>query len=137
MKLTWIKVIKVIMENAAAERIYLLMESEKNELEVIGQSGGKNSSSMIMSRTHVDNLERNTAEISMSLKLPLMVWLMRFVVRYVHRQKENLLIENAFLDNRFSPPDENSYPTKVKSVLCLPLVEKRSFSGILYLVKDN
>jgi PAS domain S-box-containing protein len=54
------------------------------------------------------------------------------IVRYVTRTKENVILDDASTENRFS---EEDYLRRrhSKSVLCLPLVRQATFTGLLYL----
>jgi GAF domain-containing protein len=47
--------------------------------------------------------------------------------------KTALSIDNAFVDSRFSAPNEKDYPSGIKAVSCLPLMKQNSLVGVLYL----
>jgi len=54
------------------------------------------------------------------------------ILRYVTRSKENVILDDASVQNRFSE-DDYLHQQQSKSVLCLPLVKQGKLVGALYL----
>jgi PAS domain S-box-containing protein len=54
------------------------------------------------------------------------------ILRYVTRTKENVILEDASVQNRFSE-DNYLHKRRSKSVLCLPLIKQGTLMGALYL----
>jgi predicted ATPase len=54
------------------------------------------------------------------------------VLRYVIRTRENVILDDASAENPFSD-DAYMQATRLRSVLCLPLVKRGELTGVLYL----
>jgi predicted ATPase/GAF domain-containing protein len=54
------------------------------------------------------------------------------ILRYVTRTKQNVILDDASVQNRFSE-DAYLHQRRSKSVLCLPLVKQAKLMGVLYL----
>jgi len=111
------KVIDLIQENTNAEKIYLLMEDQTiKDLTIFAQL-----SKGLDKKKSLSEFDRNTMEI----------------IRYTHKSKTKVTIENAFADSRFSQPDPKQYSNSIKSVSCLPLMNRMSLVGVLYLENNS
>ena len=54
------------------------------------------------------------------------------IVRYVMRTRENVILDDAFSRSPFSP-DPYVVQHRVRSILCLPLINQGKLTGVLYL----
>jgi PAS domain S-box-containing protein len=54
------------------------------------------------------------------------------ILRYVTRTKQNVILDDASVQNRFSE-DDYLHQRRSKSVLCLPLIKQAKLMGVLYL----
>ncbi|GAB3227190.1 AAA family ATPase [Algoriphagus aestuariicola] len=106
---------KIIIENAGAQRMVFLF---KNGQDLLVQS------------------ESCTKDPEPKLfnNLPLMYFteLSKEVIHFVAKTKENIILDNASKDARFSR-DPYIQKEALKSILCVPLVKKGEVTGIIYL----
>jgi serine phosphatase RsbU (regulator of sigma subunit) len=109
------KLIKIVMENAGAERGILLLNKEGN-LTVEACGDVKKESVELLSGTPLQNY--NDIPIS--------------IIYYVMRTKENLVLSNCMNDDRFRV-DPYIFKNNTKSILCSPILKQGEISGILYL----
>src|SRR5205085_12020069 len=109
------KMIEIVIENASAEYGCLILERE--EL-------------MTVKVPKIDDSKR----IKLFIGIPdeANEFFALSLVNYVHRTKEEVVVDEAVNDFRFS---KDSYLQKKKplSVLCIPILHQNKFIGILYL----
>jgi hypothetical protein len=109
------KVMKILIENAGAEKCYLILLD--NDRFLIQAEGGVGLTSFpILQSLVVDNDEY----------VPLSV------IEYVSRTKESLVLNDAANDGNFTQ-SEYVLNKKPKSVICIPIVKQGQLFGILYL----
>lgn len=104
------KLIKVIVENAGADRGFLLLYN----------NGVFEIKSMYECKTSNGQTARKT------IKLP------ESIINYVSNSKSHLVISDALKDRAFNN-DDYIIQNQVKSILCLPLLRKDKLVGMLYL----
>ncbi|MCP4135126.1 MAG: AAA family ATPase [bacterium] len=104
---------KLLMENAGAGKCFFVIKT--GGLLNIEAMADKNTS-MVLQSIPVDSSEE----------------LARSIIHYVDRTGEDLVLNNASNDDRFSR-DPYIAKNKPKSILCSPIIHKRKMSGILYL----
>jgi anti-anti-sigma factor len=109
------RLVKIVLENAAAQRGALLLERE-GELFVEATFG-------------VD-----PARLELGLGTPVEAQrdLAQKVVRLVARTRQSLVLEDASEDDRFSG-DLHVAESHVRSILCLPLLYQGRLNGVMYL----
>jgi len=109
------KVMKILIENAGAEKCFLILID--NDSFLIQAEGGVGLSSFpILQSLVVDNDQY----------LPLSI------IEYVARTKESLVLKDAAKDGNFTH-SEYIIKNKTKSVICTPIVKQGKLFGILYL----
>ncbi|HZH36195.1 MAG TPA: adenylate/guanylate cyclase domain-containing protein, partial [Flavisolibacter sp.] len=106
---------KIILENAGADRMVLLLEKDNALLVKAERRAGDDRSEML------DDIPLHTYE-SMA----------RSVVNYVMRTNEPVILENASESNEFGN-DDYFRQHHTKSVLCTALVQQGKLTGIIYL----
>ncbi|SIO03056.1 adenylate/guanylate cyclase domain-containing protein [Algoriphagus halophilus] len=106
---------KIIIENAGAQRMVLLLKTE-NEFTVQSESCTKND-------------EPNLFE---NLPLKSFKPIAKEVVLYALKNKESVILENAVQDNRFGK-DPYILKEKLKSIMIVPLMKQSEVTGIIYL----
>jgi len=109
------KMMKILIENAGAERGCLILEKgelKKDKIQLDGTSGD------------FDVFIGIPADAQETLPLS--------VINYVHRTREEVVADEAVSDFRFS---KDIYVQKRKplSMLCMPILHQNKFSGMLYL----
>lgn len=104
------KSMQLIIENAGAEKGYILLEKKGKWL--------------IAAASEADNTD--LAKSLSSKNLP------RTIIQYVIRSKDVVLLDDARKDELYSD-DRYVKERQTKSVLCMPLLNKGKLSGILYL----
>ncbi|MBD2455279.1 AAA family ATPase [Nostoc sp. FACHB-87] len=109
------KLIKILLENAAAQKAVLLLVKE-NQLYI--EAAGNAVDDMV---TVLQSLPINSY-----LELPLSV------INYVFRTQENLILNDAATTEPFSL-DSYIQAAKPKSILCLPIIYQSQITGIIYL----
>lgn len=115
------KLMQLVLENAGAERGYLILNSGGHltiEAEAIGSGEDV---------TVLQSLPLNAPDLSPEeMVLPVTI------VNYVARVKDDMVLANATREGMFiTDPYIIAYQTK--SVLCLPLLKQRVLVGVLYL----
>ena len=105
---------KILIENAGAEKGYFILEKGK-ELMSQQMAEFENKNIHLLIGTPLDN------------KL-----LPSSLLQFVARTGEEVVIENASYDVRFSN-DEYILRTKPKSLLCMPIINKGELTGLIYL----
>jgi len=107
--------INIVMENAGAERGFLILEQDK-QWQIAVQSSKGLANTLSKQWISVRNC-RLLAER---------------IVNYVARTKETVVLDNASTKNDFSS-DPYLQQQDIKSILCIPLLNKGKVLGILYL----
>lgn len=110
------KLMEFLIENAGAQRGMLILK-EGDRFVIETESEIKNNE-MVIKHLSAD-LESNSG-------------LSMVIIRYVMRTKELVVLDDAVNNERFRA-DEYLQQNKIKSVLCLPLLDKGTLTGILYL----
>ncbi len=105
----------IVIENAGAQRGYLIMKS-KDKL-FIEAEGTLNSTNITVQQS-IPLTQGNKLAIG--------------IIRYVDRTGEYVVLANAHAEGHFTH-DPYVVQSKAKSILCLPLIHKLNFIGILYL----
>lgn len=109
------KLIKIVIENAGAEKGLLLLVNDNGSLTV--QVEGTNNSESV-------KLPNIPLEESSNLSVS--------VVQYIARTQETLVLNDATSEGLFVK-DEYIIRNKPKSLLCFPLVKQGKLTGIIYL----
>ena len=110
------KVMTLAIENAGAEKGFLILENEDDGKLCIEAAGC------------VDE----TVKVMESIPLEASDGLSPAIINYVYKTMENVVLHDARKDARFSN-DPYIVKNKSKSVLCSPIRHKGRMSGILYL----
>ncbi|MDM8515429.1 AAA family ATPase [Desulfobacterales bacterium HSG16] len=108
------KLMKISLENAGAQRGFLLLQ-KKDRLTI--EAGGD-----------IDSEIR----ILKSIPLDENAMLSTYIVNYVARTKEALILSDAAVEGTFTK-DPYIVKNKLPSVLCIPLLNQGNLIGILYL----
>ena len=108
------KMMKIVIENAGAEKGTFILENENLTIEAEGKINNSN----------IDLL--NHIPINNSNELPLTI------INYVQRTKEVVALSNACIEGIFIN-DPYIIKNNVKSILCIPIINKVKLIGILYL----
>ncbi len=106
---------KIIIENAGAQRMALLLKNE-NEF-------------MVQSESCTKNPEPNLFE---NLPLKSFDSIAKEVVLYAAKNKESVILDNAVQDARFGK-DSYIKSQKLKSIMVVPLIKQNEVTGIIYL----
>lgn len=109
------KLMKIVIENAGAEKGFLLLEKE-GVLRVEAEGFSHGEKVEILQSVPLENKENLSPEI----------------INYVARTKECVLLNDAVNEGRFKAAPY-ILAHKPKSILCLPLVHQDQLTGILYL----
>ncbi|WP_445252194.1 MULTISPECIES: trifunctional serine/threonine-protein kinase/ATP-binding protein/sensor histidine kinase [unclassified Microcoleus] len=109
------KLIKIILENAAAQKVVLLLL--KNDILCIEATG-------CFAEDKVTLLPSITVENSQDVPLS--------VINYVHRSQKHLVLDNATVAEPFNV-DTYIQKYQPKSILCLPILYQSQRRGIIYL----
>jgi len=115
------KLMKVMIENAGAEKGFLLLPAQNNW--VIEAVGAVDSDEVtILQSIAVDSLDTSTQTTLLS----------NSIINYVVRTRENVVLNDASREGQFT---RESYIiiTQPKSILCIPLINQGKLNGILYL----
>ncbi len=115
------KLMKIAIENAGAQKGYLILEKEGNW--VIEATGVVDSDEV----TTLKSLPINSVDASTQMPL-----LSGAIANYVARTKENVVLNDALKEGQFTS-DPYIVTTKPKSILCAPLLNQGKLIGILYL----
>lgn len=109
------KLIKIILENAAAQKVVLLLLKEnKLCIEAVGNS--TDSTTAVLQSIPFEN----------SQDLPVSV------INYVFRSQKPLVLEDATVAQHFNA-DAYIRELEIKSILCLPVIYQSHLQGIIYL----
>jgi signal transduction histidine kinase/serine/threonine protein kinase len=113
------KMMKIVIENAGAERGYLMLNYD-NEWKIV-TSGEVEKVNVTLNNPILLTNESNGIPI-----LP------DAIINYVIRTKDNLVLNDARYENNFTKDAYISY-FQPKSVLCFPLLNQGKLIGIIYL----
>ena len=113
------RLMTVVMENAGAQRGYLILE-EEGQLAIEAES--------TIDRANGTVLQSVPVETSQDLALT--------IVRYVERTKESVVLSDATTEGAFTT-DLYIARTRPKSILCAPLINQGRLVGIIYLENDS
>jgi class 3 adenylate cyclase len=106
---------KIIIENAGAQRMVLLLKSD-NEF-------------LVQSESCTKNIEPNLFE---NLPLKSFDAIAKEVILFSAKNKESVILENAFQDAGFGK-DPYISSQKMKSIMVVPLMKQSEVTGIIYL----
>lgn len=109
------KIMNVVLESSGAQHGYLIMEENQNLV--------------IRAESHITQKDLFK---TINQKIEDCSDLCHAIVRFVHRTKEMVLLENASEKGAFKDNAEVQ-ELKLKSILCLPLIKQNKLIGILYL----
>ena len=112
------KLIRIVIENAGAQKGFLILE--KDHKLCIEATGSVEKDEV----TVLSSIPLETS--SYSTKLPFSI------INYVKRTRENVLIPDAGKDSQFAK-DNYIQKNNPKSILCIPILTKGDLIGILYL----
>ena len=109
------EIMNVVIESSGAQHGYLLIEEEGNL--------------MVRAESHITGKD---AIHSLNQKLEDARDICNAIVRYVHRTRERLILNDASQEGAFKDnPEVQAMP--LRSVLCLPVIKQSKMIGILYL----
>ena len=108
------KMMTVLIENAGAEKGFLLLE-EQNEWKIQARGSVNQQTHQVLEAISIDDGLLSTA-----------------VIHYVSKVKQSLVLDDATKDERFS---QDAYVIKEqpKSLLCIPILHQNNLTAILYL----
>ncbi len=113
------KLMKNVIENAGAQKGFLILEKEGNW--VIEAEGTVDSNEVtILQSILVDSIDSDRPLLSAA------------IINYVARTHENVVLNDAANEGQFTG-DRYIVATQPKSILCTPLLNQGKLSGILYL----
>lgn len=110
------RLMKIAIENAGAQTGYLILEKAGNWFIEAESSVTENEVSVLQSLS----ISESTTKLANS------------IVNYVIRTQENVVLNNAAQEGQFTK-DPYIAATRLKSVLCTPLINQGKLTGILYL----
>ncbi len=113
------KLMRIVIENAGAERGYLILEQDDEPH--IRAEGSLDSSQVKHS---------GATPLSQSRNLPVNI------VNYVRRTQENVVLADAVSDDRFAG-DSYVARRRPRSVLCIPVMDQGRLLGVLYLENNQ
>ncbi|WP_197047408.1 AAA family ATPase [Planktothrix serta] len=115
------KIMKIVVENAGAERGYLILESDEQWL-IQASVTTVPDGVRVLQAIPIEriNCQTNTPEVCNS------------IVNYVIHTQESLVIHQATEENKFVS-DDYILINQPKSILCVPLLNQGKLMGILYL----
>jgi signal transduction histidine kinase len=109
------KLLKIAIENAGAEKSYLILEKD-GQLVVEGTASIDNNEVVVLQSTPIETTQ----------KLPFSL------LNYVARTQESVVLNDASQEGIFTR-DSYIVNAQPKSVLCMPIVHKGKLIGLLYL----
>ncbi|MEG4575136.1 AAA family ATPase [Microcoleus sp. N3A4] len=109
------KLLKIAIENAGAEKSYFILEKD-GQLVVEGTATIDNDEVVVLQSTPIETTH----------KLPFSI------LNYVARTQKNVVLNDATQEGIFTS-DSYIVNAQPKSVLCMPVVHKGKFIGLLYL----
>ncbi|MBU7585880.1 MAG: AAA family ATPase [Nostoc sp. TH1S01] len=115
------KLMKIMIENAGAEKGFLLLRSQDMwVIEAIASVDTEDVTILQSIPVYSENNSNQTPLLSVS------------IINYVAHTKENIVINDATCDKQFIT-DPYIIATQPKSILCIPLLTQGKLSGIVYL----
>ncbi|MCL1467533.1 trifunctional serine/threonine-protein kinase/ATP-binding protein/sensor histidine kinase [Argonema galeatum] len=115
------KLMKIAIENAGAQKGFLILEKEDNW--VIEAEGVVDSNDVTVQQSvPVDSVDTSS-------QIPI---LPAAIINYVARTQENVILNDAAHNGQFTG-DPYIIAVQPKSILCTPLLHKGKLTGILYL----
>lgn len=114
------KLMKIVIENAGAQKGYLILDKEGNW--VIEAEGSVDSDDFTI-------LHSIPFDVDTDRQMPL---LSTAIINYVARTQKNVVLNTAVHEGEFTR-DPYIIATQPKSILCTPLLHQGKLSGILYL----
>lgn len=111
------KMMTVVIENAGAEKGFLLLKSKNDWRIEAGISAVSGKQSFLQSKPLFFN---NKPILAIS------------IFNYVVRTREVIIVDNALTNTKFLK-DEYIADGKILSILCMPLINKNKLEGVLYL----
>ena len=109
------KLIEIVVENAGAQKVFLLMQSEQ-DWHVVAQKQPNDPEARVFDSIPWEECED----------------LSPMIIHYVSRLHEAVVLHDAVQDDVFSK-DPYIQKKQPKSILCLPILSQRRMIGILYL----
>ncbi|MFC1836080.1 ATP-binding protein [Thermodesulfobacteriota bacterium] len=109
------KLMKIVIENAGAQRGFLIMESD-GELRIEARKSPDNSEVTLSRSGSIET----TKQLSPA------------IVNYVARTKKSLVLNDAAAEGAFTN-DPYVLANKPRSILCAPLIHQGRLTGVLYL----
>ncbi|MGC1390925.1 MAG: AAA family ATPase [Bacteroidales bacterium] len=109
------KLMNIVITNAGAQKGFFLLKDQE-EFFVEGEVGSDKEEIIVLQ--HVPYTERKD--------------IAQVIINYVLRVNKMIVLDDALEDSDFKT-DEYVRSTRLRSVLCLPLIFKNKLSGILYL----
>ncbi len=109
------KIMNVVIEASGAQHGYLLTQ--------------ENGSLMVRAESHI--IEKDVVR-TVKYGLEEATDICKAIVRYVHRTKERVILNNASEEGEFKDNPEVQ-AMRLRSVICLPLIKQSKLIGILYL----
>ncbi len=111
------KLISIVIENAGAERGYLILDVKgTGDLMIQAEASVESGEIRIMESRPIENVPEN-------------------IIYYVVRTKEDVVLDDASYDARFNK-DPYIKERRTKSILCTPIVQTGRLLGVLY-VENN
>ena len=110
------RMMRILTENAGAQKGALLLMSEKGEMTIEAESFD----------------DRDTIDVLKSIALDTVKTLSQAIVRYVARTKEAVVLNDASTEGTFTK-DDYVVNKKPKSVLCVPVINQGKLIGVLYM----
>ncbi len=114
------KLMKIVIENAGAQKGFLVLEGENNWL-IEAEGTANEDDVVILQSMPVDSVD--------STQKPL---LSTAIINYVAHTQENVVLNDATYEGQFIR-DPYIVTIQPKSILCTPLLNQGKLSGILYL----
>ncbi|MGB0385687.1 MAG: AAA family ATPase [Ardenticatenaceae bacterium] len=127
------KMIKIVIENAGAERGLLILE--KGEVWMIEAQGSVESTQMMVRKELSGGMSRGTRETRDQAILPVPLssdLLPLSIINYVVRIKKHVVLDEATQEEQFAS-DPYIAANRPKSILCMPLLNQGRVTAILYL----
>ncbi|NDI78473.1 diguanylate cyclase [Psychrilyobacter piezotolerans] len=109
------KMMKIVIENAGAQRGYFITKTNKN-LVIHAKA----------------SLTKETVDVKLNVSAEDYNKLPKNIINYVARNHEKIVIYNATQEDTYQD-DEYIKVNQVKSILCIPLLRHNQLGGILYL----
>ena len=131
------KMMKIIIENAGAQKGFLIME--KNGEWVIESESDIDKSDGTDESNGIDKnngIGKNNVKVLQSVSIDESDAVSAGIIRYVARTQENVVLNDAAKEGNFTN-DAYIKEKQIKSVLCTPLLHGGKLSGILYLENNE